>query len=324
MGTFCNIHSYDDIDDFSERITWDLELKQLSAGKFRADLIFFGDTDIQIGETVYNVKLLQNGSVPDGVTVAVHHPDSAPLTWRYLDFPANGIIVFPENNEHQCLSQPNHHPFTVTFSETFLLTVAEELGLPELHQFVPKGEVLLCDPAFIHRIQTFLGSLCAKMKGTGGAFLSKLNGHKTKMEIARLLLIALASSKKIKLKKRQFSRRKRVIDRVLEYVDADLATPPSISEICGVGGVDERTLRNIFYEQFAQSPIKYLKRYRLNAVRSELKRIDSSKKRIADIANENGFWHMGQFANDYKNLFGELPSETAGRRTRKRQFPEFV
>jgi len=28
------------------------------------------------------------------------------------------------------------------------------------------------------------------------------------------------------------------------------------------------------------------------------------------IANQYGFWHMGQFAKDYNNLFGELPSET--------------
>ena len=31
---------------------------------------------------------------------------------------------------------------------------------------------------------------------------------------------------------------------------------------------------------------------------------------IRDIANRYGFWHMGQFAADYKKLFGELPSKT--------------
>tara|TARA_Y100000296_G_scaffold75547_1_gene95336 strand:- start:429 stop:569 length:141 start_codon:yes stop_codon:yes gene_type:complete len=26
-----------------------------------------------------------------------------------------------------------------------------------------------------------------------------------------------------------------------------------------------------------------------------------------------GFWHPGQFGQDYKNLFGEMPSETVSR-----------
>ncbi len=35
-----------------------------------------------------------------------------------------------------------------------------------------------------------------------------------------------------------------------------------------------------------------------------------SDLRIADIANRYGFWHMGQFAADYRRMFAELPSET--------------
>jgi AraC family ethanolamine operon transcriptional activator len=31
---------------------------------------------------------------------------------------------------------------------------------------------------------------------------------------------------------------------------------------------------------------------------------------INEIANRWGFWHMSQFAADYRRFFGELPSET--------------
>jgi len=34
---------------------------------------------------------------------------------------------------------------------------------------------------------------------------------------------------------------------------------------------------------------------------------------VADVANRHGFWHMGQFAKDYRKTFGELPSETLKR-----------
>ncbi|MCK5375915.1 MAG: helix-turn-helix domain-containing protein, partial [Acidobacteria bacterium] len=31
---------------------------------------------------------------------------------------------------------------------------------------------------------------------------------------------------------------------------------------------------------------------------------------VTDVANNWGFWHMGQFAADYRKMFGELPSQT--------------
>jgi AraC family ethanolamine operon transcriptional activator len=32
---------------------------------------------------------------------------------------------------------------------------------------------------------------------------------------------------------------------------------------------------------------------------------------VQDIAARWGFWHLSHFANDYRRMFGELPSETA-------------
>ncbi|MFV2073945.1 MAG: helix-turn-helix domain-containing protein, partial [Thermoanaerobaculales bacterium] len=37
---------------------------------------------------------------------------------------------------------------------------------------------------------------------------------------------------------------------------------------------------------------------------------------VTDVANSWGFWHMGQFAADYRRQFGELPSETLRRASR--------
>jgi len=41
---------------------------------------------------------------------------------------------------------------------------------------------------------------------------------------------------------------------------------------------------------------------------------------ITQISSQWGFWHMGQFGADYKRQFGELPSETLGRKVVKPQF----
>lgn len=314
MDQFYINQTWDDFDDFAASTIWELEAKQIDHGRFRVEFLFFGDSDLQIAEVFYNRKLLQHGAVLSGYTFAVNHPHSNLITWRYIEFPLNGIIVFPENREHQGVSLPNHHPFILTISEHLLTIVAEDLGLPEINRIVRKGEICICDPAMIRRVQTYLLSLCTVMKNTNGNYLKNQNIHEAKWKITRLILLSLASSETYKSRKRQFHQRKKVVDRVLEYIGSDLNTPRSVSELCRVAEVDERTLRNYFYEQFTLSPKKLINRYKLNLVRSAFKRIDSPGIIISDIANEAGFWHMGQFAKDYKKLFGELPSETIRRR----------
>jgi hypothetical protein len=55
-----------------------------------------------------------------------------------------------------------------------------------------------------------------------------------------------------------------------------------------------------------------MKGLQLSRVRNDLLRFDEGES-ITDLANVHGFWHMGQFAADYRLLFGELPSKTAAR-----------
>ena len=48
----------------------------------------------------------------------------------------------------------------------------------------------------------------------------------------------------------------------------------------------------------------------LNAVRRNLRASGPRGDTVRNVAARWGFWHMGQFARDYRNLFGELPSQT--------------
>ncbi|WP_163340705.1 helix-turn-helix domain-containing protein [Desulfopila sp. IMCC35008] len=86
--------------------------------------------------------------------------------------------------------------------------------------------------------------------------------------------------------------------------------PISVRDLCAVAGVSEPTLQYLFQWKYGITPMAYLKRVRLNDVRKVLYREIPGKLKIADIANRRGFWHMGQFAKDYHQLFGELPSDT--------------
>jgi AraC-like DNA-binding protein len=69
-----------------------------------------------------------------------------------------------------------------------------------------------------------------------------------------------------------------------------------------------------FYYNFRRytgfTPSQYIKNLRLAMVRKLLKRGNPNVGEVKNIAYQFGFRHMGQFAMDYRKLFGETPSET--------------
>lgn len=58
------------------------------------------------------------------------------------------------------------------------------------------------------------------------------------------------------------------------------------------------------------TPKAYLKGQRLYFSHRALWHADPLENTVSDIANRLGFWHMGQFAQDYRKIFGAKPSET--------------
>ena len=106
------------------------------------------------------------------------------------------------------------------------------------------------------------------------------------------------------------SMRKAVVDRACEWMlqtSGDEAL--SMLEICKHVGVSRRKLNYCFQEILGMSPMKYQRITRLNRTQQALKQAQAGEN-VFDIASRWGFWHMGQFSQDYKRLFGELPSAT--------------
>ena len=66
-----------------------------------------------------------------------------------------------------------------------------------------------------------------------------------------------------------------------------------------------------FRDRYDLSPKAFINSERLVRVKQDL-RSRPDNVPIVEIANHWGFWHMGQFARDYRRQFGELPSQTPG------------
>lgn len=101
-----------------------------------------------------------------------------------------------------------------------------------------------------------------------------------------------------------------VIEQVEAVLDARPSEPLYVADLCSATGLAERTLRHILVEQYGASPMRVLRNRRLCDLRRSLLAKDDGTESIARVAARHGFWHMGALAGDYRELFGELPSET--------------
>jgi AraC family ethanolamine operon transcriptional activator len=96
-------------------------------------------------------------------------------------------------------------------------------------------------------------------------------------------------------------------------MQAHLDHPLTLADLCQALGTSGRALSYGFQDIFGMSPMAYLKTLRLMGVHRALKEANPDSKTIVNIASQFGFWSMGHFSRDYKQMFGELPQATLKR-----------
>lgn len=107
-------------------------------------------------------------------------------------------------------------------------------------------------------------------------------------------------------------RRATVVRQARDYIDAAGDEQVGIEDLCRELKISRRTLQYCFQEALGMNPVAFIRARRLNQVRHLLKEVDS----VTEAATALGFWHFGHFAQEYRKLFGELPSDTMRRHHR--------
>ena len=109
-------------------------------------------------------------------------------------------------------------------------------------------------------------------------------------------------------------RRAKLIAQAEKKMLAHLDQPLTLKQLAENLESSSSALSYGFQDLFGMSPMRYLKVRRLNAVRQHLKASAPESCVIATLASQFGFYHRSHFTKDYKAMFGELPSETLGKK----------
>ena len=118
-----------------------------------------------------------------------------------------------------------------------------------------------------------------------------------------------------------YERHQVVIARLTAFIAANYARPLYLAEFCVATGVPERTLRACCQAQLGMSPIRYLLLHRMRLARQALSAATPKTATVTAVATALGFFELGRFAAEYREMFGEAPLATLRRLSNKDLLP---
>lgn len=218
-------------------------------------------------------------------------------------------MLYPPGSEINAVSHSTFDILTFSVSEKFMELLAQKMGFPGFKRSCRNVEIFTCNKNDMEIIRFLLKHMSYNLK-INRFVLNEYHRRDFFMNtVSGMILTAICQNKNSLVVPKQRARDK-AYEKAMQYIHTFAGEDFRITDLARQTDVSQRTLEYIFKERLHLSPKKYSLVYRLNRVRSELMNTSADRPVITDIAGKWGFWHMGQFAKDYKKFFFELPSKT--------------
>jgi AraC family transcriptional regulator, ethanolamine operon transcriptional activator len=293
---------------------WDLTVCQWSPGRFDGSLVAIQLDRMQILRDRTNRALSKQGTAWPGSLVfslPMGANGEGRLAGRTLSFPA--CLLANAGNLPELRTPEQLDLVCVAVDRAWLSDMAEASGCAlAARRIKTTPSRLHCLPSTNQRLLQSFEDIFGTLPELAQTLEHRGSRAALEGAVADLLLEALSTGDDDDL--RAAPPHKRVVDKARAYVMENMERQPTIEDICRHVGVSRRKLQNCFHQTLGCSPIQFLRLMRLNGVRHSL--LDSRKTgpaSVGDVAAHWGFWHLSRFAGDYRDLFGELPSETLRR-----------
>lgn len=312
MSTFSYSHArFDDFDSVGEVAQeWNLDLRLLDRGGFHGELVQAVTPVGMLARCRFMAGVEQRGGIPPGCrTFGIPLADCSPFYWRGRLLTANHLLMFPRDAELDSRSFEGFHVYPLSVAEPLLQEQAQRLGIGWLED---GGE----------RVVSVSADQMKGIRQIAGETLEALSQPAAELDqdpsvvilqLASMVLDAMNTSSQPQPRP-MAEKRHEALTKVLDVIDSPENEVWRVSELCEMTQVSRRTMQYAFEEKFRVSPKQYLQARRLIAVKRQLE-YASDDDQVGDIASKNGYWHMGQFAADFRDYFGKLPSEMLGRKS---------
>ena len=296
---------------------WDLDVRQLGRGPLQAEMFQAGVPSVVVTQVALDQCFDQSGAAPAGIrTFGFIEEGVSGVRWCDRALSDQEVTSFARGGDYRAVSGPSFAGHAISLSEERLAEVAATLEDPRLDALLAGHGALVtrCDPTALEELRQALRRVGEASAGGPSPEAACGLRDELESEIPGRLLRTLASVRG-EVRPPSFGARELAIRRALPYIESHGDGLITLADLCQATRLSRRTLHYAFKEHFGVTPKAYLKAVRLDGVRRELVSREPPVK-VVDVANRRGFWHMGNFAADYRKHFGELPSDTLRRRSR--------
>jgi len=306
---------FSDFEELADNIrAWDLDFRQLDPGESPAEITQIGYAGIQLSYAWFNRHYDQRGGAPTGTrTFALLEEGVTGVTWCGRQITDRTLLMFDASGGFEAISQPGFKVFTFAVPVVMLMDSADVLGIPDAENISSGDNTLELTPSTTRALRQHMRQLKCAATSDPGMLDSSEFIHELEYALPGRLMEIIALSRGT-FKRPALRTRHIALKKAVDHINVSPDTVINVNDLCRITGVSERTLQYAFKEYFGISPKRYLMHVRLNAVRKALSRARPGEVTITDMAHRFGFWHMGQFAADYRLLFSELPSETLNKK----------
>lgn len=296
--------SAEDVEQYSDAIAplWQVRFNQLSKGTFHADLKYLKTDTFMVYTEQWNRRVHVEGESPEGYLMlgANSAPDciwdGSPLGLHQLAIKHSKAAV----------------DFTISGSHTVILLPYENLetliGKERADALLSNQHRISCNSTVTTAFNRAVHQLVNDYHQSATADQSARIAAQADQEIGKLLN-RIIHSQTAENQRTGRNLRRDSLTRALQ-ITRNLRRPLAIPELAKRVGVSQRTLDSAFQDSFSIPPARYLRRLRLNQVRRELRRSWGEATTVTKVANNWGFTELGRMAVEYRQLFGESPSQT--------------
>jgi AraC-like DNA-binding protein len=287
---------------------WDFSVAQLAPRKQVSSVSFYQTANVGLNWFCYGTAYEHKLHARDGIlSFGVFDPDNPPIWAQDRIIPNDALTVFPHDDDITGSSPAGFRGSGVHLSESFVMRLAEQVFRQPLSELMPAAGIYMLNPEKLAALRAELEKWQQLAVFNAGIRSTIVSRREESLAFAVVdALIDEANVVQVSPGKSQHA-----VARALDLIhDSDLENI-SAAELSIYAQCSQRTLEKGFLKKFGLTPKKYIKSLRLARVYDGLRDFDAQGcNSIIELAGTHGFWHMGQFAADFRRIYGQLPSDT--------------